>query len=125
MLPNKIFFDELFDLKTDERNMKCDIYEEEGNYIIEASLPGFNKEDVKIEYNEGKIIISAEKEKDEVSKDKRYIRKETHFSNKYERSFYLGDLDESNINAKFKNGILKITAPKLTKENNKKYIDID
>ena len=125
MLPNKIFFDELFDLKTDERNMKCDIYEEGGNYIIEASLPGFTKEDVKIEYNEGKIIISAEKEKDEVSKDKRYIRKETHFSNKYERSFYLGDLDESNINAKFKNGILKITAPKLTKENNKKYIDID
>ena len=61
MLPNRLFFDDMFEFKPEDKMMKCDIYEEDGKYVLEASIPGFNKEDVKIEYEDGTIIISAER----------------------------------------------------------------
>ena len=41
-----------------------------------------------------------------------------------ERKFYVGDIDEENIDANFKNGVLKITIPKINKEKNKRIIEI-
>ena len=48
MLPNRLFFDDMFEFKPEDKMMKCDIYEEDGKYVLEASIPGFNKEDVSI-----------------------------------------------------------------------------
>jgi HSP20 family molecular chaperone IbpA len=105
--------------------MKCDVYEKDGNYNIDMDIPGFNKNDIKIECEDGLLTISAEKKIDnkEEDKDKRFIRRERVFG-KVSRSFTFNDIDESKINAEFKDGTLKVIIPKVEKSNSKKYIEI-
>ena len=128
MLPDR-FFDDVFDLdipRGPKERMDCDIYEEDGKYVLEASVYGFNKNDIKIETEDGSVIITAEKHEDEVdNSNKKYLRRERHASSRVQRVFYLGDIDESSIKATFNNGVLKIEASKKEIENNRKQIDIE
>jgi len=132
LLPDRLF-DDMFDFgevrgsRGPKERMECDVYEENGNYVVEANIAGFNKQDIKIEAEDGNIIITAEKKEDdkEENKDKKYLRRERHFHSKTQRAFYLGDIDEDNIKASFDNGVLKITVPKKQIESNRKYIDIE
>lgn len=129
MLPSRIFFDDFLDdltpSKEISKKMACDIYEDENNYCIEVDVPGFKKEDIKIECNKGNLKITAEKhsEKEENNK-KKYLHRERKFYEKCERSFYLGEVEEDNISAEFKNGTLVITVPKEENHNSKKLIEI-
>ena len=131
MLPSRLFLDDMFDFGEPRphgprERMDCDIYEKDGKYFLEASVFGFNKDEIKIECEDGSIIISAEKKEDhKESDDKKYIRRERHFHSKIQRAFYLGDIDENNIKASFDNGLLKIEVPKKQIESNKKLIDIE
>lgn len=105
-------------------HMKCDIYEKDGNYHIEMDVPGFTKDDIKIEVDKDSLIITAEKEeKEEKDDDKKYIHRERRYG-KYQRSFYLQDLDSDSINAEFKDGVLKLVIPKKEENETKKYIEI-
>ena len=127
MLPTRFYFDNAFDqfFDSESTKMKCDIYEKDNIYNIEMDLPGFSKEEIKVECNKGNLIISAikdEKSKEE-DKDKKYLRKERVYG-KYTRSFYLEDMNEEEIEAKFENGILTISIPKIDEKKNKKLIDI-
>ncbi len=126
LIPRKFYLDDLFDnfiTSRDNNNMKCDIYEKGGNYHIEMDIPGFDKNDISIEVKDGYLTISAEKNEEDNKEEKNYIRKERSYG-KYERSFYLGDLDSENIEAEFNNGILKVTVPKKEVVENKKVIEI-
>lgn len=124
MLPSRLFLDSMLDdFKLDEK-MKCDIYEKEGIYHIEADIPGFDKNDIKIEFHKGNLIITAEKTETEKDEDKKYLRRERTFYGKYQRSFYLGEVEEDKIEATFQNGILKISLPKRQEEDSKKVINI-
>ena len=124
MLPSRIFFDDMLDdFKMDER-MKCDIYEKDNVYYVEADIPGYDKNDIKIEFNKGSLNIIADVKKETTEHDKKYLRRERKFYGKYQRSFYLGEIDEENIEASFENGILKISIPKKTEEETKKLIEI-
>lgn len=124
MLPSRIFFDDMLDdLKFDER-MKCDIYEKDNVYHVEASVPGFKKENIKIELDKGTLTITAEKTKEEKDESKKYLRKERNFYGKYQRSFYLGDVDDNNVKATFDNGILKVEVPVKEIPDTKKTIEI-
>ena len=83
MLPSRIFFDNFFDdfepPKKLDKMMKCDIYEEDNNYVIEMDVPGFKKEDINMELDDGYLKISAEKKSDSEEKDgKKYVRRERH-----------------------------------------------
>ncbi len=126
LIPRKIFLDDIFDdfiSSKREQGLKCDIYEKEGVYHIEMDIPGFDKKDISMEVKDGYLVISVSKE-DVVDEDnKNYIRRERVYG-KYERSFYLGDLDEDKIDAEFNNGVLNITIPKKEKLENKKTIEI-
>lgn len=128
LMPRKFYLDDIFDdfiSSRKEQNMKCDIYEKGGDYHIEMDIPGFTKEEISVETKDGYLTISAlknEETKDE-GKDKNYIRRERVYG-KYERTFYLGDLDEDKIDAKFENGMLKITVPKKEQVETKKVIEI-
>ena len=126
MLPDR-FFDDIFQLEPryTKEKMECDIYEEDGNYVVEATIAGFNKEDVKVEAEDGSIIITASKEENEEDSSKKYLRRERHLKSKTQRAFYLGDIDEENIKASFNNGILKVTVPKKETESTRKQIDIE
>lgn len=129
LFPRKVYLDDIFDdfLSTKkEQNMKCDIYEENNNYHIEVDIPGFDKKDISVEVKDGYLTISAVKNNVVEDKDSKrnYIRRERVYG-KYERSFYVGDLDEDKINAEFNNGMLKIVVPKKEKQENKKIIEIN
>lgn len=123
---NKFYLDDFFDdfLANKDSNMKCDIFEKDGDYHIEMEIPGFDKKDIKIETKNGYLTVTAEKTEKEEEKDKNYIRRERNYG-KYSRSFYLGDLDEEKINAKFLDGMLKIIVPKEASIENKKVIEIE
>lgn len=129
LFPRKVYLDDIFDdfLSTKkEQNMKCDIYEENNNYHIEVDIPGFDKKDISVEVKDGYLTISAVKNNVVEDKDSKrnYIRRERVYG-KYERSFYVGDLDEDKISAEFNNGMLKIVVPKKEKQENKKIIEIN
>lgn len=123
MLPSEIFFNNFLDSMDNDKKMQCDIYEKDNNINIEMDIPGFNKEDINIEINKGNLVVTAEKNEEE-NEDKKYLRRERKFYGKYQRSFYLGEIDEENIEASFENGILKISIPKKTEEETKKLIEI-
>lgn len=129
LFPNKFYLNDIFDdfmpTKTQNHHMKCDIYEKDGLYNIEMDIPGFDKKDITIENNDNYLTITAEKkEETEENEDKNYIRRERLYG-KYQRSFYLGDLDSENIKANFKDGMLKITVPKKAEIESKKVIEIE
>lgn len=125
MLPRKFYLDDIFGnlMEGTSRDMKCDIYEKDGVYHIEADIPGLKKEDISIDHNNGYITIKATKEESNDEENKNIIRKER-FYGSMERKFYVGDVDEDNIEATFKDGVLKIKVPKIDKDKNKKLIEI-
>lgn len=130
MLPSRMFFDNFFDDFDSPRKldklMKCDIYEEDNNYIIEMDVPGFKKEDINMELDDGYLNISVEKKFDKEENEKKYVRRERHSYTKCERKFYVGNVSENDIKAKFNDGILKISVPKEEdKKENKKIINIE
>ncbi len=127
LMPRR-FFDDMFDdfLTTrKEQHMKCDIYEKGGKYHIEMDIPGFTKDEISVTTKDGYLTIAATKSEEVKDDDnKNYLRRERTYG-KYERTFYLGDLDEDKIDASFKNGMLKLTIPKKEEEKEtKKLIEI-
>ena len=89
--------------------MKTDIYELNNKYIIETDIPGINKEDIKINYENGYLTIKIVKK---LSSDlNTYIRRERFFG-EIKRSFYIGIKKETEIKAIYKEGTLYISFPK-------------
>ena len=93
--------------------MKTDIRDVDGNYELEIDLPGFKKEDVKIQLKDGYLTISAEKglDQDKESKKGRVLRQER-YTGSCSRSFYVGDVKPEEIKAKYESGVLTILVPK-------------
>ena len=128
---DNVFDDDFFmDFKNEKAIGKTDIKELKDNYLLEIELPGFAKEDIKDEVNNGYLVVTAEHNNNKEEKDEkgRYIRKER-YSGQCMRSFYVGsELKEEDIKAKFENGILKLEVPKKEfekKVEQKKYIQIE
>ena len=123
------FRDDFFDRK-DRMNynlMKTDIREDENSYLLEVDLPGYSKDDIKIDITDGYLTINAKVEKEDKEDNKNYVRRER-FTGEVTRSFYVGeDIKEDEVKANFKNGILTLEVPKLSLEDqkkDKKYIEI-
>lgn len=106
-----------------KNQMKCDVYEKDGDYHIEMDIPGYDKEDINIEVDNGYLTISAETKNEENDESKNYIRRERRYG-KFSRSFYVGDVEPDSIEAEFKKGTLKITVPKIEEKTTKKQIEI-
>ena len=121
MLPSRLFFDDSF-FKGDE-NIKSDIYEKDGRLVVEMEAPGYTKDDINISIDKGTLSISFEKEENE-EENKKYLHRERKSYSEVSRSFYLGDIDEEDIDASFKNGVLVVSAPKKKEIETKKPISI-
>ena len=111
--------------------MKTDIKEKKDGYELEIDLPGFKKDEVTAELNDGYLTVSAAKGLDQDEQEKetgKYIRRER-YTGSCSRSFYVGDaVTEEDIKAKFENGTLKMLVPKKEEQKaveNKKYIAIE
>ena len=100
--------------KTTKNLMKTDIREHDAGYELDIDLPGFKKDEIKVELENGYLTISATKgtNNDEQDKKGKYIRKER-YAGTMQRSFYVGDdVTQEDIKAKFENGILSLSIPK-------------
>ncbi|HRR76898.1 MAG TPA: Hsp20/alpha crystallin family protein [Ruminococcus sp.] len=96
---------------------RTDIKDEGDKYVMESELPGFEKEDIKLDLNGSCLVISAEHKTENSEKDDKgnYIRRERSYGS-YKRSFDIPDVDVEKINAEYKNGILTIDLPKKQPE---------
>ena len=122
---DEVFSDPFFSQK-ENKIMKTDVKEKEGNYVLEIDIPGYDKEDIKIELEDGYITVTATKNEEKEDKNAKYLRRER-FSGMCSRSYYAGDnVKEEDIKANFKNGILTIEFPKEAEKKleEKKYIPI-
>ena len=94
--------------------MKTDVKDTENGYEVDIDLPGFKKDEISIELENGYLTVSAAKglDKDEEDKKGKYIRKER-YAGAMQRSFYVGEnLTQEDIKAKYENGILRLSVPK-------------
>ena len=99
--------------KREKNLMKTDVREVENHYEVDIDLPGFKKDEVNVELQDGYLTVSASKglDKDQKDKEGRYIRQER-YSGTCSRTFYVGDLKKEDISAKYEDGILRLTLPK-------------
>ena len=106
------FFDD-GNLEKSFAGFNTDVMEKDGNYVLEAELPGFKKEDIHVDLKDDILTVSASRneEKNEEDKNTRYIRKERH-SASYSRSFRVANVTPEDISASYKDGILEVTFPK-------------
>ena len=96
------------------RLMKTDVHEKDGQYDMDIDLPGFKKEDIKVELHDGYLQVSAVKGLNEEEKDEKgkLIRQER-YSGSMQRSFYVGDsIKQEDVKAKFEQGVLKLSFQK-------------
>lgn len=93
--------------------MKTDVKDMKDHYEVAIDLPGFQKDEVNVELENGYLTISAAKglDKDQKDDEGHYIRQER-YSGSCSRSFYVGDIQPEDIHAKYEDGILKLTLPK-------------
>ena len=94
--------------------MKTDVHEHDEGYELDIDLPGFKKDDIKLSLENGYLTVNASKNLD---KDKKNIKgkviRQERYSGAMQRSFYVGDaLTETDIKAKFEDGVLKLSVPK-------------
>jgi HSP20 family protein len=104
---------------------KTDIKEADKEYVLEAELPGYSKEDIAVEYNDGELTIAVNKEESSEDKNGNYLHKERRVG-RMSRTFVFEDVNGDGIKAEFKDGVLKLSVPKLeTVETKVKKIDIN
>ena len=97
--------------------MKTDVRETEAGYEVDIDLPGFKKDEINVELNNGYLSISAAKGLDkEEKKEGKYIRKER-YAGSMSRSFYVGDaIKQEDVKAKYEDGILRLSVTKKAAE---------
>ena len=130
LIPSRFYLDDFFDdldtlemPKMPRMDMKCDIYEKGGKTHIEMDVPGYKKEDIKIDLEDGILTVVATRKAEEEEKDKKYVRKERVYGS-FKRQFEVKNIKEEDIEAEFHNGVLKIRFPKVSKKDTKKFIEI-
>ena len=111
------FDNDFFGSKMPLNNCRTDIRDDGDKYVMESELPGFDKEDIKLDINGSQLTIAAEHTTKNDEKDDKgnYIRRERTFGS-YKRSFNIGDVNTDAVSAEYKNGILTIELPKKAPE---------
>ena len=94
------------------QRFKTDIKDEGDKYVMEAELPGFDKDDIKLDISGNDLVLTAEHKAETEDKKDKYIRRERTYGS-YQRSFDLTGIDTNNIAAEYKNGILTLDLPKM------------
>ena len=93
--------------------MKTDVQEHEDGYEIDIDLPGFKKDEIHLDLENGYLSVGATKNLDKDQKKKGKVIRQERYTGSMQRSFYVGDnMTEEDIKAKFEDGVLKLSVPK-------------
>jgi HSP20 family protein len=103
--------------------IKADIKETEKEFIIEAEIPGAKKEDIKLDLRDDRLTISVETNEETKEERDNYIRKERRFGS-CSRSFYVENVKNEDVAAKYENGILSVVLPKSETKRTNNRIEI-
>lgn len=116
------FFDnDWFDSFNLSHSVKTDIRETDDAYIVEAEVPGFDKEQINIDYHNNVLTLSGKEEREEGEKDEEtgnYIRRERSVQS-FSRQFLIQDVKPDEITAEYKDGLLTVNLPKESPEDRK------
>lgn len=89
-----------------------DISEDDNEYLIKMDIPGMDKKDINVNYKDGRLTVTGERKTESKEEKKDYIRQERYRGSFY-RSFTLTDtIKDEEIQASFKDGVLKLVVPK-------------
>ena len=120
-------FDNLFDdfFRVSKKNvLKSDIEESDKEYLINIDVPGFSKDNISLDFEDGYLSVTAVNKDEKSNEGVKYLHRER-FYGKVSRTFYIGKaIKEDEIKASFENGVLKIKLPKEEIKETKKFIDI-
>ncbi|WZL74199.1 Hsp20/alpha crystallin family protein [Clostridiaceae bacterium 35-E11] len=116
-------FHESFDLSPSVTDIKVDIKELDSEYLLEAEVPGVNKDQINIDYQNNYLTISVENVNEVNEERENYIRRERSVG-RTSRSFYVENIQHEGIQAKYENGLLKVILPKDKNAPKRKSIDI-
>ncbi len=111
-----------------DRLMRTDVHEHEDHYEIDIDLPGFTKDEINLQLEEGYLTVSATKNVDQNQENKGKLIRQERFSGSMQRSFYLGEnLTEEDVKASFHDGVLSLSVPKKEQRKipEKKTIQIE
>ena len=92
-------------------SFRTDIRDEGDKFVLEAELPGFKKEDIKLDLKDGVLTISAQHNSESEEKKDSYVRRERRYGS-FSRSFDVSGIQEDHISAAYNNGVLELTLPK-------------
>ncbi len=92
-------------------NFNTDVIDKGDHYLLEAELPGFQKEDIQIDQDKETLTITANHKEEKKETKGNYVRQERRY-NSYCRSFHIPGIRKEDISASYNNGILEITLPK-------------
>ena len=96
------------------REMKTDVHEHEDHYEVDVDLPGFKKEDINLELQNGYLTVTASKGLDSEQTKKGKVIRQERYVGTMQRSFYVGDaLTETDIGARLEHGVLSLNIPKV------------
>ncbi|WP_310831055.1 Hsp20/alpha crystallin family protein [Paenibacillus pedocola] len=119
---NEVFNDDFFAPMTSSTlSFRTDIRESEQAYLIEAELPGFKKEEIDIDYASPYLTIKAVRkdENSQENEDHKIVRRERRYG-EYVRRFYVQDINDDEIRASLKDGLLSLEVPKRQKSAGKR-----
>ncbi len=107
------FEKDFFGNETSFNSCKTDVKDEGDKYVLEAELPGFDKQDISLDIDGGFLTLTAEHSSEKEDKDSggRYIRRERSYGS-YRRSFDISNVNADRIDAEYKNGVLTVALPK-------------
>lgn len=107
-------FEDIFFRGSSSAGCKTDIRDMGDRYVLESELPGFDKEEIGVELNGDYLTITAQRNCGDDEQKDSYIRKERSVCS-YQRSFNISGCVSDGIEAEYKNGVLKVTCPKMQK----------
>ena len=105
------FFNDFFGTNNAPMELRTDISDKGDAFVLEAGLPGFKKDDIKIDLENDRLTIKAERHSEHEDNRNGYVRRERHFGS-FERSFDVSGIDTSGIRANYTDGVLTLTLPK-------------
>ncbi|NLM74767.1 MAG: Hsp20/alpha crystallin family protein [Clostridiaceae bacterium] len=104
--------------------IRTDVRETEKEYIIEAEMPGVKKEDIIIDLKDNELTLGVDVKNETNKEDNGYICRERHLGS-YRRSFHVGNIDNENVKASYKDGLLTVILPKDNRQDKGRRIKID